>query len=74
MLAESGQNVRLAHRPVFRTAPPEKFSKTNSFRPRLVPATADSQPALRRLRSADEGVHFFGELFEHHWIGCGSVA
>ena len=27
-----------------------------------------------RLGSADKGVHFFGELFEHHWIGCGSVA
>src|SRR5437899_3851541 len=26
------------------------------------------------LGSADKGVHFFGELFEHYWIGCGSVA
>src|SRR5438105_13941538 len=26
------------------------------------------------LGRADKGVHFFGELFEHYEIGCGSVA
>jgi len=39
-----------------------------------LPATAGWQPALPRLRRADKGIHFFGELFEHGRIGCRSVA
>jgi len=56
----------------------EKFSKTNSFRPRLLPASCRQLQAssLRspNSRSADEGAHCFGELFERHRIRCGRVA
>ena len=56
----------------------EKLFETNSSRSTFVagklPATAGWQPALPKLRSADKGIHFFGELFQRGRIGCGSVA
>ena len=39
-----------------------------------LPATAGWQPALPKLRRANKGIHFFGELFQRGRIGCGSVA
>ena len=57
---------------------PRRFSNNKIPFANMLPASCRQLQtgSLRSpdLRRADKGVHFFGEFFERHRIGCGRVA